>query len=79
MDILSTIASSKAMGQRFQVSDSLSIKTGVAPKYKMGLADAELKRTVEDNNPYYRAKSVNDKINSRNRAKSAGKKSQGFT
>ena len=37
----STIASSKAFGHKFQVSSSLSIKTGVAPKYKIGLAEAE--------------------------------------
>jgi hypothetical protein len=39
--ILSFIASSKATGHKFQVSFSLSIKTGIAPKYKIGLAEAE--------------------------------------
>ncbi len=39
--ILSMIASSSAIGHKFHVSGSLSIKTGVAPKYKIGLAEAE--------------------------------------
>src|SRR5690606_14833362 len=39
--ILSLIAASKAFGQRFQVSGSLSTKTGVAPRYIIGLAEAE--------------------------------------
>lgn len=39
--ILSLMASSKAIGHIFQVSDSLSTKTGVAPWYRIGLAEAE--------------------------------------
>ena len=39
--ILSKIAVSSAFGQIFQVSFSLSTKTGLAPKYTTGLTDAE--------------------------------------
>ena len=39
--ILSPIACRNPAGHMFQVSGSLSTKTGVAPQYAIGLADAE--------------------------------------